>query len=153
MRRNGGILSSRDEKFRLRFEGRTEVQENGCILWTGPTNSSGYGQIGVDYVSYYAHRVAYYLYYGVWPKNFACHTCDTPLCVNGEHLFDGTAYDNSQDMVKKQRQSNNRKLPQGVIEEIRARVRSGEVQRKLAKEYKTSQATVSEINRGLYQPR
>lgn len=36
---------------------------------------------------------------------WALHTCDNPKCINLEHLFKGTAQDNSDDMVAKGRQS------------------------------------------------
>jgi hypothetical protein len=33
----------------------------------------------------------------------ACHSCDTPACVNPEHVFPGTAQDNYDDAVSKKR--------------------------------------------------
>lgn len=37
-------------------------------------------------------------------EHYACHTCDNPGCVKYEHLWWGTAKENSQDMVSKGRQ-------------------------------------------------
>jgi hypothetical protein len=82
----------------------------GCWLWIGTTHPiGGYGRIKkrIDknkWVQYEAHRVSYELFKGIIPKYLmVCHKCDTPSCVNPNHLFLGTAKDNMQDMVSKGR--------------------------------------------------
>jgi len=51
-----------------------------------------------------AHRVAFELAYGVIPWDMSvCHDCDNPVCCNPEHLWMGTAADNSLDMLAKGR--------------------------------------------------
>lgn len=74
-----------------------------CWLWTGyPLNR--YGQFTVDNKTVKAHRFSYITFKGPIPKNVnVCHTCDTALCVNPEHLFLGTQSDNVKDMHKKGR--------------------------------------------------
>ena len=67
---------------------------SGCLTWTGDVDKDGYGYIRVDGKKKFTHRVAYSLAKGE-PKNFVCHTCDTPGCINPDHLYDG---DNSQNM-------------------------------------------------------
>lgn len=54
-----------------------------------------------------------------------CHTCDTPLCVNPEHLFLGTQIDNTADRHAKERDmrgtmSPHAKLTEQQVIEIRA---------------------------------
>ena len=51
-----------------------------------------------------AHRVSWELANGPIPENMCIlHSCDTPLCVNPEHLFLGTLADNMADKERKGR--------------------------------------------------
>lgn len=77
---------------------------DGCWLWTGATYSNGYGHIGEGGQSHRtlsAHRVAWWLATGIWPKTdeTVCHDCpdgDTRSCVRndsvGVYVVDGIAY-------------------------------------------------------------
>lgn len=79
-----------------------------CWLWVGALQQNGYGSFWLNRTSIGAHRYSYNLHNGVTlPSHLcACHKCDTPLCVNPEHLFAGTHDDNAKDMAKKQRAPN-----------------------------------------------
>ena len=74
-----------------------------CWLWTGAVDKDGYGQTCHNGVQCKAHRVAWFLTTGEWPKPFALHKCDNPSCVRFSHLFQGTPKDNTADMMKKKR--------------------------------------------------
>lgn len=77
----------------------------GCRKWTAGVNSAGYGLINVGGKSKLAHRVAFELVHGSVRAGYGVlHTCDTPSCINTDHLYEGTQDDNVQDMVAAGRQ-------------------------------------------------
>jgi hypothetical protein len=107
---------------RERFESKYYPEPNsGCWLWDAHCAKNGYGLIGGGGTGggmKLAHRVSYELYVGPIPDGMnVLHKCDTPCCVNPDHLRLGTLSDNMQDMIDKRRQKkptvNN--LPLGVI--------------------------------------
>jgi hypothetical protein len=82
--------------------------EDACWEWLGYKDYRGYGSLWDNSLgrNIFAHRVAYFIKHGKYPDNYACHTCDNPPCVNPNHIFDGTPFDNTMDMMAKGRQVN-----------------------------------------------
>jgi len=72
-----------------------------------------------------------------------CHACDTPACINPDHLFLGTKTDNNRDRDLKNRQF--KKLSNAAVEAI---IASDETQQALADRYGVNQGTISKIKSG-----
>jgi len=95
----------------------------GCWLWGG-TNLMAYGAMYFEGKQRYAHRVSYSLFKGPVPEGMSVlHKCDTPMCVNPDHLYLGTQQDNMKDKLVRGRniyglQHHKRKLTPEAINDI-----------------------------------
>lgn len=69
-----------------RFWRNIDKQPDGCWLWTGSTDSDGYGLVWQGrHVK--AHRFAYALVHGAIPAGLQIHhRCEDPACCNPDHL-------------------------------------------------------------------
>jgi hypothetical protein len=90
-----------------------------------------------------AHRTAYELECGKIPDGvWVLHRCDNRSCVRPDHLFLGTAADNTADMMAKGRHKPPRRLNEAEVKEIRTCSVSGYA---LARKFNVSQSTISSI--------
>ena len=73
------------------------VAENGCHLWVGARNGSGYGHIRVAGVSKQAHVARYEREIGPIPAGLVLDhfVCDTPQCCNPLHVRPVTSRENT----------------------------------------------------------
>lgn len=121
-----------------------------CWLWVGAKDNNGYGAIRVNSKNINAHRFSYQILKGrIGNGLFVCHSCDNPSCVNPEHLFLGTNYDNVQDMVKKMRNTLGEKngmsfLSAEDVTKIRT-IKDKYSRRELASMFSIGESTLSQI--------
>lgn len=81
-----------------------EKSNSGCWLWIKTLSNKGYGVTTAKGKRYLAHRLSWILHNGDIPGRLCIlHKCDTPACVNPDHLFLGTQSDNMRDMHRKER--------------------------------------------------
>ena len=137
------------------LDNKWRVDSSGCHVWIRAVNKDGYGVVGYGGKTTLAHRLSYQL---ANPDvridgMEILHTCDTPSCINPEHLMVGTHADNMRDMVQKGRSSvlrgdasPNTKIPQTIREEIRQLYASGSYfQKELATMFNVSQSLITLI--------
>lgn len=121
---------------------------DGCWIWMGSNNGTGYSQFGINGKLYLAHRVSFALFVGMIPDGMeVCHSCDNRACVNPAHLFVGTAQDNSDDMVKKDRQAKGEnhgqhKLTEKDVYQIREMSKQGYTQQEVAEMFGINQSNI-----------
>jgi len=123
-----------------------------CWLWIGATHPHGYGLLqrgGRGEGLIRAHRLSYELHIGAIPDGvLVLHRCDTPSCVNPDHLFLGNHRDNSRDMSDKRRWRNQSTRTEDEIREIRARREAGESLKSIAASFDMTVSGVCNIATG-----
>ncbi len=78
----------------------------------------------------------------------ALHTCDNPDCVNPNHIFLGSAKDNTQDMIKKGRNRPPHKLNPSIVRQIRDDYTNGGTLRSIGNRLRINYTTVAQIVKG-----
>lgn len=139
------------EELKQRLYARTLILDNGCWEWQGCCGSHGYGQMTFKYKGMVTHRASWEVHKGPIPEGkFVCHTCDYRRCINPEHLFLGTAQDNTDDMIAKDRGDlqNSLKLTDEQAKQIRKLYYEDMSQNEIGRLFNVSQATVSRIGTG-----
>ena len=122
-----------------------------CWLWTGDLGKDGYGIFNAGHHKYRGHVYSYTLHHGPIPDGlYVLHHCDTPPCVNPDHLFTGTAADNAADKVAKGRQQRGQgicwaKMTEDRVRQMRAERAAGMTLKALGARYGLNHSTVADI--------
>lgn len=136
---------------KIAFHSAPANDGTGCILWTAAPASGGYGQLWIDGKYRLIHRVTLERKLGrpIAEGMESCHTCHRPLCINEDHLYEGTHESNISDRQKAGRHAHGErvggvKLKAEQIPVIRNDPRS---ERVLAEVYGVSANVIGEIKR------
>jgi hypothetical protein len=132
-----------------------------CVLCTGARNKQGYGRRKYKGKDERAHRVAYAEHHGLTMADIKGvtirHTCDNPPCINGEHLLAGTQLDNVRDMIERGRSGGRGPkgeacgaavLTKAQVLEVRRRLKNGQIQSIIAKDFGVDRSTIGYIKAG-----
>lgn len=124
------------------------VGSNGCWMWQGALNEDGYGHLVHEGRRPAVHRLSYEFYKGEIPEHMCvCHSCDTPACINPDHLFLASHKGNMEDKVSKGRQYKGIEVWSAKINmAIAAKIRvDSRVHREIAAEYGIHTSAISRI--------
>lgn len=152
------------QKYIDRFWSNVAITANieKCWVWNMSGDRRGYGTMIIQEnkkdKSLRAHRLAYFIYYGIDPYPFLIlHKCDNPSCCNPHHLTLGTTKENTLDMMKKGRGTKqfedgekhpNAKLTVEIVQKLKEAYASGVTQRQLSIDYSINQSAVSRAING-----
>jgi len=142
---NGGPLES--------FFNRVNCTE-GCWLWTGKIDDTGYGIVYTPEKEIKVHRYMWEKVLGLDPVQLLRHRCDNRLCVNPTHLLEGTLQQNSQDMCERVRYAHGEEHPLAKLTDKEIEHMEdlydvwGMTQAELSKTFKVSSSTVSRVLSG-----
>lgn len=127
-----------------------------CWLWRVSTDKYGYGQLTYQGRHRMAHHVSFELTHGEIPTGkCVLHTCDTPACINPDHLYLGTKKQNTADMLQRGRDGHGRmpgstnpnaKLTEDDVRTIRWMHANGTLtNRRIAQHFGVTEALISII--------
>lgn len=112
-------FSDSDSKRLVRILDAATPSETGCRLWPKSIDGRGYGQIMLCGKLQRAHRASYMLRHdcALGASQVVMHLCDTPCCVNPDHLRVGTQAENMADCRSKGRNARGEANGQSLLTE------------------------------------
>ena len=116
-----------------------------CWIWTGPTNTKGYGKVWHDSKYHTAHSWFYEFFTGSKAQIPMMHSCDNKLCCNPYHLRHGTHKENMEDAVRRGIRGRAQKLTKADVEFIR---NSTDTTKALALRYNVTTTCIKQVRSG-----
>ena len=153
---DGKTIVNLSESDLRRFWSKVDMNNGGCWNWRSGKSKKGYGYFSVKPFNLQSHRVAWAISNPTNPSSglMVMHKCDNPPCCNPDHLFIGTAQDNSDDMMSKGRHNPPRgercsqhKLDRESVAKIEEMLLLKTPQTQIAKLFNVNQSTISNIKR------
>lgn len=126
-----------------------------CVIWPFRLSSAGYATVMIGEKNrQVSHLVleAHGQTRPPRPNNFALHSCDNPACINPHHLRWGSARDNSNDAIERDRMRKGEtngahRLTADDVLQIRRQLAQGAAKRALARQYGVDQKSIHNIAR------
>ncbi len=135
-----------------RFWEKVIKVEKGCWTWSKCRGKKGYGTFRFNDRNYQAHVFSYIIHNGPVPEGKQInHHCDNRACVKPDHIYAGTAKENTRDMMDRGRHKCNptkgENHPNSVFtnEQILYIRSSSKKQTELGKEFGVSLGVISNI--------
>ena len=141
-------VATAQEVFQYYVAKSRTLPDTSCVIWKGRLDTSGYPYFSAEGTRYSAHRYSWESANGRSADDaFVCHLCDTPACVNPNHLELGNPTENGFDAAVRGRLY--AKLSPAKVRLIR-KIFTGRAvkQREIAEAFGVSQATVSRALHG-----
>lgn len=87
------------------LKSKTKFIPNSCWLWQGGVDNDGHATIRYKYKSHGIHRLSLHIFRGFDLNSLfpVCHQpiiCNNPNCWNPNHLYEGTALENTLDTIR-----------------------------------------------------
>lgn len=153
----GPVSRTDKETFDFMVSRTISDEKTGCLIFQGAKTKSGYGCIGHQGKLYMTHRLILILSGVVIPDGMVVmHSCDTPSCINLNHLSVGTQLENRTDCTNKGRDNSSTKggigeknpfskLTNEIVLRIRERFELGESRTTIAESLMLSNSTIERI--------
>lgn len=138
-------LNEYNQRTVRRMAKRASITSSGCILCAISVDANGRSRINYRKRPLYAHRlILTFREPPPYPTALALHSCDTPNCINPDHLRWGDQTDNVNDRTERNPHRTWHRLTNADNDYIKQAYAEGTSQAAIARRLNTSQVTISQ---------